>query len=145
MFLCFWGFLFFENIFSHPFGLFIFLNLQSIWFLCFGIVVRFCVSVCVGLSQLLYFFVCVILLQFLQFLCVFDFVSIFVAIYEYIDFFQLLQFLCVSICLSFCCKSYVCQFLSQFVLQFLCVLTFVSVLFAIFMCVDSCLSFCCNL
>jgi preprotein translocase subunit SecE len=29
--------------------------------------------------------------------------------------------------------------------QFLCVLTFVSVLFAIFMCVDFCLSFCYNL
>ncbi len=39
--------------FCPPFGLFIFLNLQSIWFLCFGIVARFCVSVCVGLSQLL--------------------------------------------------------------------------------------------
>jgi hypothetical protein len=46
-------FFFFLNFFSHPFGLFIFLNLQSIWFLCFGIVFRFCVSVCVGLSQLL--------------------------------------------------------------------------------------------
>ncbi len=80
--------------------------------------------------------VCVILLQFLQFLCVFYFLSIFVAIFEYIDFFQLMQFLCELICLSFCCKSYVCQFLSQFLLQFLCVLTFVLVLFAICECVD---------
>jgi len=93
--------------------------------------------------------VCVILLQFLQFLCVFNFLSIFVAIFEYIDFFQLLQFLCELICLNFCCKSYVCQFLSQFLLhfyvcwllsrfflQFLCVLIFVSVFVAICECVD---------
>jgi hypothetical protein len=124
-------FFFFINFFKPPFWFVHFSefieHLISVFWDCCSHFLCFCV--CWFVTAFVIYFVClcvcVILLQFLQFLCVFDFLSIFVAIFEYIDFFQLLQFLCELICLIFCCKSYVCQFLSQFLLQFLCVLTFV--------------------
>jgi hypothetical protein len=139
---CFVFFFFFQNFFKPPFRFVHFSEftepLISVFWDCCSLL---CFCVCWFVSAFAILCVCVILLQFLQFLCVFkNFVSIFVAIYENIDFFQLFQFLCVLICLSFCCKSYLCQFLSQFLLQVLCVLTFVSVHFSIFMCVDFCLS-----
>jgi len=92
--------------------------------------------------------VCVILLQFLQFLCVFDFLSIFVAIF--------VIFMCFWFSLNFCCNFWVYWFfsvtaifmwvdLSEFLLQILCLSIFVSVFVAIFMCVDFCLGSFCNL